>query len=444
MIAVQELSRTGAEDVNMVIPALIGALQDRKASVRNEAALALGHCLEAALNVRGAGLSGQARTVAAALMAILERDGDLSVRASAAFAAASLICALKKAGINPDQSKSDDPIDPRTITKAFDAALARDPAARLVILTPYQRLGPIDDGAPAVLTAALDDPSRLVRIQALLALSQFSSGVDAAVPVLLKEAEFKEPRTPPSEYAIIQPLRQAAAGLHPTSAVIPMLIKGLGSQNAEVSSVAAVLLRNLGPEARSAAPALRAAARAIIHSSQGSPKPSTQLLFSDVASTIVQVLPTEDAVAILGEALVPGQEATQADAAFALAELGPRAHTAVPILVQALKDAGKNSTRSDRARDANAVIWSLQRIAPDAELSRAMADEVVEAVSRSLDHPQDFVRVAAANTLGEFAHRALAALPRLRALRTSASEPLFVRDAASRAIKKIEETPHSS
>jgi len=53
------------------------------------------------------------------------------------------------------------------------------------------------------------------------------------------------------------------------------------------------------------------------------------------------------------------------------------------------------------------------------------------------------VRMEAANTLGEFAHRASAALPRLRALE-SEKEPKEVRAAASRAIEKIEEKSPSS
>ncbi len=242
MTAVQALSNTGAQDENTVIPALVASLDDREASIRSEAALALGHCLEVALKRRGADLTDQARAAISSLLAVLMRDDDLSVRASAAFAAADLLRELRNAGIKPDQSNSDDAIDPRTVAQAFNSALKRDPAARLVILPPYQKLGPFEERAPAVLVAALDDPSRVIRGQALLAVSQFSSGVDQAIPVLLKEAEFKDPLTQPSEYQVNRPVRQAAESLHPTAAVIPILIEGLNSPNADVKSVAAVLL----------------------------------------------------------------------------------------------------------------------------------------------------------------------------------------------------------
>jgi len=442
--AVLELSNTGAADVASVTPALIGALGDPDASVRFEAALALGHCLAAALKVRGAGLTELSRTALTALMAVLERDGDLSVRGSAASAAAELVGGLADAGVKPDQSKTDDPIDPRTMAKAFNAALERNPATRVSVLVPYRRLGPLDEPAPRALLAALDDPSRVVRIQALKVLAQFSSGVDEVVPVLLKEAEIKDPKVWPSVFRVGYPIRQAAEQLHPTPAVVPMLITGLESQNPEVRSVAVVLLGRLGPDARSAAPALITATKAIIRSSQGSTKHSEEPDFSNLASTIVQVLPTDEALAILREALSPGHYATQADAAFALGKLGPRGYTAVPILLQALEDAGKPSTGPVREGDAYAVIWSLQRIAPEAPLSQAMADEVVEALCKSLDFPKESVRTEAANTLGEFAHRASAALPRLRALRASEKEPKQVRDAAAEAIEMIEEKPGGS
>ncbi len=442
--AVQELSKTSAEDATAVLPALVAALNDREASVRGEAALALGHCLEVALKLRGAGLTDQARAAITSLLAVLKRDDDLNVRASVAFAVADLLRELRNAGIKPDQANSDDPIDPRMVAQAFNAALKRDPAARLVVLPPYQKLGPFEEGAPAVLVAALDDPSRVVRIQALLVISQFSSGVDQAVAVLLKEAEFKDPRTQPSEYQINQAVRQAAESLHPTAAVIPMLIKGLRSQNADVSSVAAVLLGRLGSEARSAAPALVAAARAIIHSSPGPAKPSEQRLFSDLASTIVHVLPAEESVAILREALSPGHEATQVEATRALGGLRSRGLVAVPCLLHALQDAGKPASGPVKPEYAYAAIASLREIAVEAPLSKAMVDDVIEAVSRSLDHPQDWVRSEAANALGAFAHRASAALPRLRALSESAKEPLLVRRAAARAIEEIEAKPRRS
>ncbi len=169
-----------------------------------------------------------------------------------------------------------------------------------------------------------------------------------------------------------------------------------------------------------------------------------QRLFSDLASTIVQVLPAEEAVALLREALNPGHDATQVAATRALGSLRSRGFVAVPTLLHALQDAGKTASGPFRSHYAYAAIASLREIALEAPLSGSMVDEVVAAVSKSLDHPQDFVRVEAANTLGAFAQRATATLRRLRALRDDEQESIFVRQAASRAIEKIEEKPRRS
>ncbi len=442
--AVQELSKTSAEDATAVLPALVAALNDREASVRGEAALALGHCLEVALKLRGAGLTDQARAAITSLLAVLKRDDDLNVRASVAFAVADLLRELRNAGIKPDQANSDDPIDPRMVAQAFNAALKRDPAARLVVLPPYQKLGPFEEGAPAVLVAALDDPSRVVRIQALLVISQFSSGVDQAVAVLLKEAEFKDPRH--SAERVPDQSSGSPGSREPASHGGRYSDADQGIEKPECRREQCGCRASGAPWFRGAIgrAALVAAARAIIHSSPGPAKPSEQRLFSDLASTIVHVLPAEESVAILREALSPGHEATQVEATRALGGLRFRGLVAVPCLLHALQDAGKPASGPVKPEYAYAAIASLREIAVEAPLSKAMVDDVIEAVSRSLDHPQDWVRSEAANALGAFAHRASAALPRLRALSESAKEPLLVRRAAARAIEEIEAKPRRS
>jgi len=437
--AIQELSTAGADDVTSVAPALIGALEDPDDSVRNEAVLALGRYLVAALKARGAAVSEQARAAATGLIEVIKEDGDGSTRASAAFAAASLLRALKDAGIKPDQSRADDPIDPRTMLRAFNAALARDPESRLALLAPYQSLGQIDEPAPPVLLAALDDPSSMVRSHALLALSQFTSGVDRSVLVLLKDAELK-----PREGLQVakgagqgSDLRRAAERLHPTAAVVPILAKGLESQDPDVRGVAVVLLGRVGPDARSAAPALIAATRAMIQSGggeAGDDGPS----FSDHAVALVQILPAEEATSILSQSLRPDHRATRNAAARALGKLGPRGQAAVPILLKALAEAADPAAGRVDDRYTAEIIGSLGQIALAASLPKPTADEVIEALSRSLDSPERLVRITAAEALGDFGSKATGALPRLRALSENKESPAAAREAASKAIEKIE------
>ena len=146
--AVEQLSNAGPDDVAVVAPALIGALKDREVSVRNEAVLALGHYLAAALKSQGSAVADPSRAAASGLIEVIKNDGDNSVRASAAFAMASLYRAMRDAGIKPDQSRVDDPIDPKNMARAFSTVIEHDPATRLAMLGTYQSLGPIGEPAP--------------------------------------------------------------------------------------------------------------------------------------------------------------------------------------------------------------------------------------------------------------------------------------------------------
>ncbi len=436
--AVSELGSAHPIDLLTVAPALIGALNDREAAVRNEAALALWRYVAETLKARGSSMINELRAAAVSLIEVVKQDGDNGVRASAAFAAASLVRELKDAGVELGQFRADDPIDPRTLVKVISAVLERDPAARLGLLVAIRRLGPIDEPAPPALLAALDDPSRIVRIEALQAIAEFTSGVDRAVPVLLSDAESApaEPRF--QDWPHVFPLRQAAERLQPTAAVIPRLIEGLESLNPDVREVAVVLLKRLGPAARPATRALITATRFMIQSVKLAPELGEDPFFSDFASALIQIAPADQAIAVLSEALDPGHPTAGAHAAWFLGTLGPQGGAAVPILLKALKDAGDPPLGRASEEYAQAILRSLWDIAAGAMLPKPMADEVVEVFSRSLDHPQSFIRKTAADALGDFGSKAARVLPRLRALSEDAQAPRDVREAAARAVDRIE------
>ncbi len=437
--AIDKLSNAGPDDVALVAPALEGALKDRVVSVRSEAVLALGHYLAAAVKSRGSALADQCRAAAAGLIEVIKDDGDNGVRASAAFAAASLYRAMHDAGIKPDQSRPDDPIDPRTMARAFNLVIEHDPANRLAMLGTYQSLGPIGEPAPPALLAALADPSARVRAVALQTLAHFTSGADQAVPVLLRDADLKAPPGGPRLAKGATPgsaLQAAAENLQPTGAVVPILAKALESPNPVVQRAAVTLLGRVGPDARSTAPALIAATNVLIQAKGGKAKGEGPQ-FSDYALALAQILPADEAVSVLSKAMGPGHRATRTEAATALGKLGARGQAAVPILLGALKESGSPAGGRAESAYTDALVQSLGQIAPLASLPQPMADQVVEAISRCLESPQGFVRITAARALGDLGQRAALALPLLHALGDDEKAPAAAQEAAAAAIEKI-------
>ena len=301
-------ARRGAIDFLTVVPALIKALDDREASVRNEAALALWRYLAEALKIRGNAMIDQIRAC-----------GNRPDRGRQARWRHQL-CAprrhsprrrclreLKDAGVEPDKTRADDPIDPKTLVKAFSAVLERDHSTRRSLLACYRRSGQIDEPAPPALLAALDDPSRIVRIEALQAIAEFTKGVDQAVSVLFRDAEsapgespFRQRlgtrlSTPPGCRATTSlGGRPSALDQRDWKATIP-----------DVREVAVVLLKHLGPLARPAAPGLDRGNQVMIESVKSAPERGEDPFFSDFASAVVQIAPAEEAISVLSEALDP-------------------------------------------------------------------------------------------------------------------------------------------
>ena len=376
-------------------------------------------------------------------MAVLERDGDVGVRASSGFALAAVVRVLGRiAGIKPDQSRAVDPIDPRTMAKAFNASLDATRRSARPCWCPTRAWDQWMSRA-RVLLARLDDPSQIVRLQALQVVCQFSSGVDEAVPVILKAAESTSRRAQTNDVQISFQLRHSAERLRPTSAVVPMLKKGLESQNSRAGrgTLAVLLLGRVGPGVRSAVPALIAATKAMIRSSQGSANHSEEPFFYDLALTLVQVLPADEAVAILREAASPGHYTRPRPMRHRLwANWGPEAIWPC----RSCSRRSKTSTSPATGRSGRALRTQLS-----SRCAKSVRSSLVQGRGRrrnrsplqviGLAGTTSFVWRQPSAALGEFGHRASAALPMLRALDENENEPKEVRTAASRAIGKISE-----
>jgi HEAT repeat protein len=439
-LAVQELSGANPDDAQTVVPALIGVLKNSDASARNEAGLALGTYLARAVKERGAALVEESRAAANALIDLIKTDHDTSVRASAAFALGGLHRAMTAAGVKPTPAPGADPLDPKNIARAFNSVLEADTGSRLAILVPYQSLGEIGEPAPAPLLAGLNDPSPDVRKLVLQVLSQFTSGSDEAVPVLLKDAEIK---APPSGIQAAKgsgpgsALGRAAESLHPTKAVVPILTKAIESQNPDVRRAAVVLLGRVGPDARSASQPLVAATEDLIRSNGAKAKDEGPQ-FSDYATTIAQVLPAEEAVSVLGQAVGQDHRPLRIAAATALGTLGANGQAAVPVLLKALKAVANPPSGQPESAYVGALIQSLGRIAPFASLPQPTVDEVVGAISGYLESAPNFVEIAAAKALGELGPKAAAALPKLHGLAENAKATPAAKEAAVSAIAQIQ------
>jgi HEAT repeat protein len=309
-----------------------------------------------------------ARDIARCLIDALDRDQDIGVRASAAYGLSAMGSKLVEAGTPADQTAGPDPLKPETLLAAFDAAIKQDPWNRLALVDAIERLGPIPSAAPSGLLQALEDPSSFVRGKAIQALSHFSGGVDPAVPVLLADLHDNTERFPPDYVG-------AAREIHPSPAVVPILIKALESDDGLVRQAAVILLTRVEPLPRSAAPALIASVKKALsvdertESDQDSDEPAntkTQGLSprsgtrpsqpaagsisSDLANALAKAAPIEEAVPLLINVSKRKSPSTRRAAAEALGKFGPNAASAIPRLRELLEE--RDMTVRDAAKSA--------------------------------------------------------------------------------------------
>lgn len=277
-----------------------------------------------------------------------------------------------------------------------------DEAARLAAIDKIGALG--DDAAQAVepLAGLLADPSVAVRAHAALALGQIGEPAKSAGPALVKlladpdEAVRRQavaalgairPGTDVTLPAFVALMRDADPGVRVRamqavaeagSEAVPALIKA--TEDKEAAYWACLVLRELGPAAKDAVPAL------------------TALLTDARVEIRREALLTLAAVGDAAESAIPqivpllADEGVRVAAIYALASIG-----SVPE--EALSALRENAESSDPLL-STVSTWALARLAPeDMELRRTATEKLVAAIQS--DDP--FVRVTAA--------RGLASLP---------------------------------
>ena len=166
--ALQRIQPVGPTETDSAIAAAMRALKDADDEIRMEAAVSLGR-----LAIPQPGSSDRpdvdrARAVARTLLEAFLHDQDANVRASTATGLASIYGNIVKAGIRPADFPENDPLRAETLVAAFDVPLRDGPANRVPLVSAIERLGTVRMAAPEGVLSALEDPTHVVRGQALL------------------------------------------------------------------------------------------------------------------------------------------------------------------------------------------------------------------------------------------------------------------------------------
>jgi HEAT repeat protein len=441
---------------SQALPALSKALQDREAHVRATAVGAL------------ALLGTPAVPAAADLRAVLDRDPEAEVRSAAAFALGEvvaessdkrqveeavaalarsvredrdsdvtywaaralvrfgadvrgavpvLLAALRGRAPRPAEEVADvlARLGPEAVPALGEALLDRKCRARRQVARCLGDLGPEARAAFPALVRTLGDENLWLRLEAASALRRIDpdNGAAAAVPVLAEMVESeKKGSLARSALSVLKELGPRAR------VAVPALARALQGEDWLFRSNVAYALGAIGPEAETAAPALEALLR--------DEKLSVRV---EAARALWRIRRDRAAVpALLG--VCEAKDGSRWRLLDVLGEIGPDADLAVPVLRQALRDADD----PDRVGVALA-LWRLER---RVEVSGVVFDprrEGLSALLRMLRAGRPEQRVAAAGALGEIGPEAGEALPALLAL--IRDEDPFVREQAVAAVGAI-------
>jgi HEAT repeat protein len=230
-------------------------------------------------------------------------------------------------------------------------------------------IGPAAKPAAADLVELVKDPDPLVRRQAVRAVMHIRPGPQVMLPLCVKLLEDSDPGV---RLRILHAIAEAGPQ------AMPGLLAAL--QNDKAAYWACLVLREIGPAAKAAVPALTEKLK--------DPRPEIRR----EAALALGAMGSAAAPATGPLAALLDDEHTRIAATLALAEIG-----------QIPEDAEK-TIRANQASDnkllATVSLWALARVHPDdKDLRRKVTEELIG----RLKHQDPFVRAAAA--------RALAALP---------------------------------
>ncbi|WP_165245291.1 HEAT repeat domain-containing protein [Paludisphaera soli] len=317
-----------------------------------------------------------------------------------------------------------------------------------VRLSAAKALGQVQCGGIglAALEATLgSDASERVRVESARALGSCRTDFDRVTLVLIRalrtnHGEVRDACAGSLSLILEDPSRRRS------EAIVPQLVEALSDAEPEVRCQAAAVLGEIGAAAEPGLPAL------VAMLNEPEPERGTMSYgpggwirwepVSNAARALGRIAPGTSSEEEAAAALLAALREEKSDlrrAAFAqgLAEFGPElGGPAVPILLEILREA---AGRAKSGPPAPAVCLALGRLAPRSPL----ADDVLAALTSSLDSKDDDTRLAAAEALGAFGPRAKSALPRLRDLAGPAEQGRWERPTVLTAIHRIEGEPAS-
>jgi len=227
------------------------------------------------------------------------------------------------------------------------------------------------DAPPPRLVACLDDEDETVRAAAAASLIEYGQGPELFLPVALRRLPSEGPVAFREFTRILWNLR-----FRPT--VLPLLIEGLSSDDALVCVSAATVLNHMGPDGRTARPAVMALLRKELET----PHPRSERkdrdtsgvdIIEQTSEALVQLSPDGDPLPgtfeILCEVLKRPNETRQHAAAWSLGFLGRAAAPAVPLLIATFE--GAPQTADDLRGTIALALAVICRGTPEAD--RAVA-----------------------------------------------------------------------
>jgi PBS lyase HEAT-like repeat len=249
----------------------------------------------------------------------------------------------------------------------------------------------------AVLTELIQETSPNRTAAAVAALGEFGPAAESAIPALIRALSWK--RSPGSIDALVR----IAAG--PTSA--RKVIAGLGgvvrTGRPEIQSAAANALGDFGPAAESAVPDL---ILAIEEAAREKRYDVTWRACVALGRIAPRTKSAGEAIAALDRLLRirPAEANFQIAAADALADFGPAAESAVPDLIQVLKESTGEvgGARQVMATAARALVWIAPRTSSSEEAMRALTEALprLRAIAKDRARPVKAAKEALAKIEG--------------------------------------------